>query len=178
MRGFSLSLFIFMHFLLLLSQLHLILAHSSPSVQPLCRDDESSALLQFKDSYLINKSSSGYPFNDESACQTFASWKLELGEKSDCCSWGGVECDEDTGHVIGLDLCFSCLFGSINSNNSLFRLVYLQRLNLAHNPILELKKPSLESLVRNLSCLKELDLSWVGWTLALMFLIFWQICLL
>jgi Leucine-rich repeat (LRR) protein len=206
-----------MRFLFLLSQLHLILAHS-PSMQPLCHDDESSALLQFKDSFLIDKSLSVYPFDDESACQKFASWKLELGEKSDCCSWDGVECDEDTGHVIGLDLSSSCLYGSINSSSSLFRLVYLQRLSLAYNhfnyshipsqvgalsrlthlnlsfshfsgqipleisqlshlsslklssfdksqdsayPVLELKKPSLESLVRNLSRLKELDLSWV-----------------
>jgi hypothetical protein len=49
-RGFlSLSLFIFMRLLFLLSQLHLILPLSSPFVQPpLCHHDESSALLQFK----------------------------------------------------------------------------------------------------------------------------------
>ncbi|XP_059449522.1 receptor-like protein 33 [Corylus avellana] len=76
----------------------IIRTHSSPFIQhhPLCHDDDSSALLQFKESFLINKSSSGYPLDDESACQKFASWKLELREKSDCCSWDGVECDEDT----------------------------------------------------------------------------------
>jgi hypothetical protein len=55
-RGFlSLSLFIFMRLLFLLSQLHLILPLSSPFVQPpLCHHDESSALLQFKESFIIN----------------------------------------------------------------------------------------------------------------------------
>ncbi|XP_059449462.1 receptor-like protein 7 [Corylus avellana] len=208
-----------MRFLFLLSQLHLILTHSSPSIQPLCHDDESSALLQFKDSFIIREQlfcQQGF------SCQNaVASWTVEGGKSSDCCTWDGVECDEDTGHVIGLDLSFSCLYGSINSNSSLFRLVYLQSLNLAYNhfnyspippqvgalsrlthlnlsfshfsgqipfeisqlshlsslklsspklssldlsqvyPVLELKKPSLESLVRNLSSLKELDLSWV-----------------
>uniref|UniRef100_A0A7N2L6N7 Leucine-rich repeat-containing N-terminal plant-type domain-containing protein n=1 Tax=Quercus lobata TaxID=97700 RepID=A0A7N2L6N7_QUELO len=40
------------------------------------------------------------------------SWKLE-GVNEDCCSWEGVECNEDTGHMIGLDLSSSCLYGSI-----------------------------------------------------------------
>ncbi|KAB1226300.1 Receptor-like protein 12 [Morella rubra] len=52
---------------------------------------------------------------------------------SDCCSWDGVECDHYTGHVISLDLSTSCLYGSINSNSSLFRLLQLQGLNLALN---------------------------------------------
>ena len=41
------------------------------------------------------------------------------GEGRDCCSWDGVECDIDTGHVIGLNLGGSCLYGTINSSNSL-----------------------------------------------------------
>jgi Leucine-rich repeat (LRR) protein len=202
--GLSLSLFLF-----LLSQLHLIFTHSSPSAQPLCHHDDSSALLQFKESFIINKFAYGYP----STCQKVASWTVE-GDKSDCCSWDGVECDVDIGHVthvIGLDLSSSCLYGSINSTSSLFRLVHLQRLNLANNhfnyshipsqvrdlsrlthlnlsssvfsgqiPLeisqlshlssldlsqnydLELKKPSLRSLVRNLTCLQKLDLSLVN----------------
>ena len=56
------------------------------------------------------------------------------GENStDYWSWDGVDCDGDTGHVIGLDLNNSCLYGSINSNSTLFHLVHLQKLNLADN---------------------------------------------
>nr|XP_024923579.1 putative receptor like protein 25 [Ziziphus jujuba var. spinosa] len=45
-----------------------------------------------------------------------------------------MECDEETGNVIGLDLSSSsCLYGSINSTSTLFHLVHLQRLNLADN---------------------------------------------
>ncbi|XP_059449426.1 receptor-like protein 20 [Corylus avellana] len=113
----SLALFIFI-FMALFS-----LTHSSP---PMCHGDDSSALLQFKQSFFT-------PVYDFDKCQfKLASWTLELN-KSDCCSWDGVECDDNTGRVIGLDLSSSCLFGSINSSSSLFRLVHLQRLNLAYN---------------------------------------------
>jgi hypothetical protein len=114
--------------LFLLPLFHAIATDCFASRQPLCHDDESSALLQFKESFIMNKNAcidpSGYP--------KIASWKLE-GMDRDCCSWDGVECDDDTGHVIGLDVSSSCLYGSMVSNSSLFRLVQLQRLNLAHN---------------------------------------------
>ncbi|XP_044467782.1 receptor-like protein Cf-9 homolog [Mangifera indica] len=57
------------------------------------------------------------------------SWK----EDNDCCSWDGVTCDSVTGHVIGLDLSCSWLYGNIPSNTSLFLLSQLKRLNLAFN---------------------------------------------
>jgi Leucine-rich repeat (LRR) protein len=146
--GLSVSLFLF-----LLSQLHLLFILSSPSMQvPLCHHDDSSALLQFKESFIINKFASFYflPTCD----QKVASWTVE-GDKSDCCSWDGVECDEDTGHVIGLNLSNSCLFGSINSNSSLFRLVHLQSLNLSNN---DFNGSHIPSQVRDLSRLIDLDL--------------------
>ena len=87
-------------------------------------DDESFALLQFKESFIINQSAS----SETSAYLKGSSWKLE---SDDCCSWDSVGCDKDTGHVISLDLSNSYLYGSINSNSSLFRLVNLQRLNLS-----------------------------------------------
>uniref|UniRef100_A0A2N9HG28 Leucine-rich repeat-containing N-terminal plant-type domain-containing protein n=1 Tax=Fagus sylvatica TaxID=28930 RepID=A0A2N9HG28_FAGSY len=121
-------------------------------MQPLCNDDESSALLQFKESFIINKSASS---DDPFAYPKLKSWTLE-GESSDCCSWDGVSCDEDTGHVIGLDLSSSCLYGSINSNSSLFRLVHLQSLNLAHN---HFNYSQIPSQVGNLSRLTYLNLS-------------------
>ncbi|EOY04297.1 Receptor like protein 43, putative [Theobroma cacao] len=67
----------------------------------------------------------------------------------------GVECYNNTGHVIGLDLGSSYLYGSINSSSSLFRLVHLQRLSLAENFFHYYKIPS---AIRNLSKLTSLDL--------------------
>uniref|UniRef100_A0A6N2MMZ6 Uncharacterized protein n=1 Tax=Salix viminalis TaxID=40686 RepID=A0A6N2MMZ6_SALVM len=137
--------------LLLLLFIHLRACHSSPSMHPLCHDEESHALLQFKQSLAINESAS----DDPSAYPKVASWKVD-GESRDCCSWDGVECDRDSGHVIGLDLSSSFLYGSIDSNSSLFHLVHLRRLNLADN---NFKNSEIPSEIRNLSRLFDLDLS-------------------
>nr|XP_034889309.1 receptor-like protein 6 [Populus alba] len=112
--------------LLMFSPFQIMLAYSSG--HPACHGEERSALLQFKESFIIRRSASKFPF----AYPKVASWKLD-GNGSDCCLWDGVECDEDTGHVIELDLNASCLYGSIDPNSSLFRLVQLQKLNLANN---------------------------------------------
>ncbi|XP_052177647.1 receptor-like protein 9DC3 [Diospyros lotus] len=98
-------------------------------VEPLCHSEESSALLQFKQAFFFNKSVSSDPL----AYWKLRSWKFQGGGASDCCSWDGVECDQSTGHVVGLDLSSSFLFGSIKSSSSLFSLVHLRRLNLADN---------------------------------------------
>jgi Leucine-rich repeat (LRR) protein len=63
----------------------------------------------------------------------------------------------ETGHVIDLDLGGSCLYGSINSNSSVFRLLQLQRLNLAHNNFNDSQIPL---AVGNLLRLTYLDLSY------------------
>jgi len=115
-----------MRLLALLPLFYLIFAGSFSFVQPLCHDDESFALLQFKESFIINQSASHAP----SAYPKVSLWRLENG---DCCTWDGVRCNENTGYVISLDLSSSCLYGSIDSNASLFRLLHLQRLNLADN---------------------------------------------
>ncbi|KAM1069190.1 hypothetical protein ACFX2A_001062 [Malus domestica] len=102
-----------------------VVAKSSSTLQkqyPSCPDEERSALLRFKDSFIIDKSASRFA----DAYPKVSSWKPAEGENSTCCSWEGVNCDEKTGHVIGLDLGSSCLHGSINTNSSLFRLVHLQ----------------------------------------------------
>ena len=64
------------------------------------------------------------------------SWKAESGDQpnADCCAWDGVECDEVTGHVIGLNLSCSCLFNPSDLNTcSIFQLHHLRNLNLAFN---------------------------------------------
>ncbi|KAF8040999.1 hypothetical protein BT93_B3040 [Corymbia citriodora subsp. variegata] len=149
------------------------------SRKPKCREDERSALLEFKSTFF-----------DKSLCESYEhpmaanleSWRVVEGEGGDCCTWDGVECDDETGRVIGLNLENSCLRGPIGSNASLFRLVHLRRLNLAYNDFksslnltnlsflnlsqnnfdLELKSPSLENLLRSLTKLEGLDLSEVS----------------
>ncbi|KAJ6886614.1 receptor-like protein 12 isoform X2 [Populus alba x Populus x berolinensis] len=56
-------------------------------------------------------------------------WK----EGTDCCSWDGVTCNMQTGHVIGLDLGCCMLYGALHSNSTLFSLHHLQKLDLSRN---------------------------------------------
>ncbi|OWM75451.1 hypothetical protein CDL15_Pgr021615 [Punica granatum] len=91
-----------------------------------------SALLQFKSSFIVTAEASRGPL----AYPKTESWVLgnvNNGTSSNCCLWDGVQCEEITGCVIALDLSSSFLYGSINSTSSLFRLVHLQRINLANN---------------------------------------------
>ncbi|KAL6124519.1 hypothetical protein ACLB2K_077031 [Fragaria x ananassa] len=112
-----------------------------------CGDEERSALLQFKESFVIDTSASGYA----GAYPKVSSWK-----QNSCCSWDGVKCEENTGHVIGLDLSSSCLYGYINSKSTLFRLVHLQSLNLADN---NFNYSQIPTTIRNLPKLRYLNLS-------------------
>ncbi|RVW37516.1 hypothetical protein CK203_073963 [Vitis vinifera] len=58
---------------------------SSSMQQPLCHDSESSALLQFKQSFLTDEHAS----YDPSAYSKVSMWKSH-GEGSNCCSWDGL----------------------------------------------------------------------------------------
>ncbi|KAJ4835442.1 hypothetical protein Tsubulata_031660, partial [Turnera subulata] len=113
-----------------LTKLTHFLFYSSPTtfafsptilIPPYCHVHEKSALLQFKDSFIIRRSWACDP--------KFEGWN----HASDCCLWDGIECDPETGHVITLDLSGSCLSGSINSSSSLFQLLHLRSLDLAFN---------------------------------------------
>ncbi|OMO85484.1 hypothetical protein CCACVL1_10156 [Corchorus capsularis] len=119
------------------------------SVEASCHPDDHSALLQFKQSFIINSSASS---NREAYPKT-ETW--ESGR--DCCSWDGVECDNGTRHrhVISLDLASSFLYGSLNSNTTLFRLVHLQSLDLSDNTFPNSEIPS---EIKNLSKLTSLVL--------------------
>ncbi|XP_059596908.1 receptor like protein 27 [Vitis vinifera] len=159
--GSALYVFMFVRFLLFLSSFYLMVTNSSSSMhRPLCHDSEGSALLQFKQSFLIDEHASGNP----SAYPKVAMWKSHgEGERegSDCCSWDGVECDRETGHVIGLHLASSCLYGSINSSSTLFSLVHLQRLDLSDN---DFNYSEIPFGVGQLSRLRSLDLSFSGFS--------------
>uniref|UniRef100_A0A2N9G3F1 Leucine-rich repeat-containing N-terminal plant-type domain-containing protein n=1 Tax=Fagus sylvatica TaxID=28930 RepID=A0A2N9G3F1_FAGSY len=82
-------------------------------------------------------------------------------EDKECCSWDGVECDKTTGHVIGLDLGCSWLFGPIHSNSSLFFLRHLRRLNLAGN---DFNHSLLPSEFGKFKSLTHLNLSYSGFS--------------
>ncbi|KAF3434371.1 hypothetical protein FNV43_RR25474 [Rhamnella rubrinervis] len=124
-------------------------ASHAHAVQPFCHDDESSALLQFKESFVIVHTASRY----EGAYPKVLQWNSET---RNCCSWDGVECDEQTGNVIGLDLTSSCLFGSINSNSTLFSLRHIRMLSLADN---NFNHSQIPSAIMQLSGLTHLNLS-------------------
>ncbi|KAI8570860.1 hypothetical protein RHMOL_Rhmol01G0070400 [Rhododendron molle] len=124
-------------FLLYFLQYQVAASSSSPlssfasSAHPLCHHDQRSALLEFKHMFTINSSAS-------SACEPrgIPSYPKTLSwdeNATDCCDWDGVTCDGLTGHVIGLDLSCSQLYGTIQPNSSLFQLSHLQRLNLSRN---------------------------------------------
>ncbi|KAF8011997.1 hypothetical protein BT93_I0195 [Corymbia citriodora subsp. variegata] len=114
------------------------------SRKPKCHEDERLALLEFKRAFFNESScdSDNYPM-----AANLESWRAVEGEGGDCCPWDGVKCDDETGCVIGLDLKNSCLRGPIGSNASLFRLVHLQRLNLAYN---NFKSSQIPSAIGNL----------------------------
>ncbi|KAF7849434.1 hypothetical protein BT93_L0803 [Corymbia citriodora subsp. variegata] len=109
---------------LLLSWVFLLSLFRTGFAEALCHEDESSALMEFK--RRINTTDVGQCINPK-----VHSWSLD--GSGDCCSWGGVECDEVTGRVITLDLSSSCLSGTMSPNTTLFRLVHLESLNLAFN---------------------------------------------
>ncbi|KAL7168234.1 hypothetical protein ACSBR2_038632 [Camellia fascicularis] len=80
--------------------------------------------------FTINSSSDASLWCGDLASPKILSWNESC---TDCCSWEGVTCDGLTGHVIGLDLSCSQLYGSIHPNSSLFQLSHLHHLNLAFN---------------------------------------------
>ncbi|OMO52089.1 hypothetical protein COLO4_37423 [Corchorus olitorius] len=113
---------------------------TSTRARKTCSHSEAAALLHFSQSFVINSSASttcdvnygivSYPKTE--------SWK----ESTDCCSWDGVECDGETGHVIGLDLSCSWLYGTIPSNSTIFLLQHLKTLDLSFNDFRQSRIPA------------------------------------
>ncbi|XP_027356300.1 receptor-like protein 53 [Abrus precatorius] len=118
------------------------------SSQFICHPDQSSALLQFKNSLVTNTIYAC----DESL--KIATWK----NGTDCCSWLGVTCNTLSGHVIGLNLSCEGLQGIIHSNSTLFHLSHLQTLNLSFNVLSQFQFPS--QFGGMFMSLKHLDLSY------------------
>ncbi|XP_057797344.1 receptor-like protein 7 [Salvia miltiorrhiza] len=84
-----------------------------------CLHDQKTLLLQFK--------------NDLTFDSSLSTKLVRWNESDECCKWPGVECDA-AGYVVSLQLDNeSIISGGIKDSSSLFRLVHLQKLNLAHN---------------------------------------------
>jgi len=108
-----------MRWFLLFFLFHISYSHS------LCNPYDSFLLQEFSNSFTIDKPT----FYDDRYYPKTTTWKNE----TDCCSWLGVTCHPISGHVIGLDLSCSGLYGQIHPNNTLFHLSHLRSLNLAFN---------------------------------------------
>ncbi|KAG5569497.1 hypothetical protein H5410_059263 [Solanum commersonii] len=137
----------FLCFVLLISE-----CFSSSFEHHLCSPTEASALLQFKQ----NMSGEYFSFLcDGASFPKTESWN----ESRDCCTWYGVTCDLLNGHVIGLDLSCSQLFGTFHPNSSLFQLHHLHTLNLAYN---NFNYSSIPHNIGQLTNLRHLNLSESG----------------
>ncbi|KAL2967055.1 hypothetical protein AAZX31_16G153100 [Glycine max] len=110
---------------------HLLILYFSPS-HSLCHPHDTSALLHFKNSFIIYED----PYYDD-ACDTagYSSKTRTWENGTDCCSWAGVTCHPISGHVTDLDLSCSGLVGNIHPNSTLFHLSHLHSLNLAFNDL-------------------------------------------
>ncbi|XP_057796990.1 receptor-like protein 7 [Salvia miltiorrhiza] len=109
-----------------------------------CLHHQKTLLLQLKDELNFNSS---------------LSTKLVQWNQSDeCCKWDGVACDA-AGYVVSLKLDNESISGEIADSSSLFRLVHLQKLNLAYNYLINGPIPK---GIDNLTYLTHLNLSYVG----------------
>ncbi|KAI3847930.1 hypothetical protein MKW92_002134 [Papaver armeniacum] len=87
-------------------------------VQGQCLKDQRTLLVQLNQSLISSSPSTKR-----------SSWS----SSADCCSsWDGVTCDR-SGRVISLDLSNESIEDGVNSSSSLFKLHYLEKLNLAFN---------------------------------------------
>nr|KAJ0221318.1 hypothetical protein LSAT_V11C200095700 [Lactuca sativa] len=80
----------------------------------------------------------------------------------DCCNWDGITCNHFTGDVIGIDLSYGMLQGTIHPNTTLFDLPHLQRLNLAYNNFNASQLP--REIGRFSNSLTHLNISSCGFT--------------
>ncbi|XP_024022064.1 receptor-like protein Cf-9 [Morus notabilis] len=128
---------------------------------PQCHPHESSALLQFKNSFSTVIDSSYFY-----VCDNFYGFANPNSTTSwvtgrSCCTWSGVTCDEETGHVIRLDLGCSGLEGIIDSDSALFSLTHLQTLILFNNYFVGSEiSPKFGAFVS----MTHLDLSYTGFS--------------
>ncbi|KAL7613844.1 hypothetical protein Lser_V15G09156 [Lactuca serriola] len=124
--------FSFPHFSSLLVVVALFPLCTLSSNDVLCKDDERQALLEFKHGLI-----------DEA--DRLASW---VGEKTDCCTWTGIVCDNSTGHVQKIHLSNNHCYTDEYSTAKEYEECFNQRL-----------RGNLSSSLLHLKQLKHLDLS-------------------
>ncbi|XP_022145138.1 receptor like protein 30-like [Momordica charantia] len=110
----------------------LFLCNSLVNSHHLCDPKESLALLEFKKAFSLSQFAhfGCSEFERQTSYPKTATWK----ESTDCCSWLGVECDDEgEGHVVRLDVSCSRLNGTLHPNSTIFTLSHLQSLNLSFN---------------------------------------------
>nr|XP_023875823.1 receptor-like protein EIX2 [Quercus suber] len=105
-----------------------------------CIERERQALLEFKEKLIDNTN-------------MLSSWGSEDAKKN-CCSWEGVQCNNQTGHVLELHLDFYGLRGKISP--SLIELHHLTDLGLSGN---DFNISQIPKFIGSLSNLKHLDLN-------------------
>ncbi|KAJ0966685.1 hypothetical protein J5N97_023602 [Dioscorea zingiberensis] len=116
-----------------------------------CIDSERLALVNFKAGL-------------EDPHQLLSSWTDE-----DCCTWRGVHCDNETGHVVSLDLQYHHLYDGLSNsgrlsgviNSSLLALKHLNHLDLSSN---NFKGREIPNFIGSLASLSFLNLSNAGFT--------------
>uniref|UniRef100_A0A2N9HLV5 Leucine-rich repeat-containing N-terminal plant-type domain-containing protein n=1 Tax=Fagus sylvatica TaxID=28930 RepID=A0A2N9HLV5_FAGSY len=147
--------------LLFLASCFFFISHSqttsNTSSQHHCLPDQSHTLLQLRQEFVQKRLNSDYCDYYNGSYPKMKSWKAD----SDCCSWDGVTCDPENGHVVGLNLTNSWLNGRLNSNSSLFSLRHLHKLNLALNNFTSSTIPSQFGHL-NMTYLRELHLDVVN----------------
>ncbi|XP_050254684.1 receptor-like protein EIX1 isoform X4 [Quercus robur] len=105
-----------------------------------CPEDERQALLEFKKGI-------------SDPLGWLSSWGSEE-EKKNCCNWQGIQCSNQTGHVIQLQLGISNLTGMISP--SILELPYLTYLDLSFN---DFNHSHIPDFIGSLSNLEHLNLS-------------------
>ncbi|XP_057797580.1 receptor-like protein 6 [Salvia miltiorrhiza] len=109
-----------------------------------CLHHQKILLLQLKDELSFNSS--------------LSTKLVRWNERDECCKWHGVECDV-AGYVVSLQLDNESISGGIADSSSLFRLVHLQKLNLAYN---DFNNTPIPKGIHNLTYLTHLNLSDAG----------------
>ncbi|XP_078161159.1 uncharacterized protein LOC144556646 [Carex rostrata] len=107
--------------------------------QAQCLSDQRDALIQFK-----------HGFNNKTQLHSWNS-------STDCCTWDGIECNDQTGMVTAINLAYMSISGELNP--ALFNLSSLQYLDLSWNNYnITLPQTGFERLGN----LTDLDLSYSG----------------
>ncbi|XP_057789416.1 receptor-like protein 7 [Salvia miltiorrhiza] len=107
-----------------------------------CLHHQKTLLLQLKDELNFNSS--------------LSTKLVRWNESDECCKWLGVECDA-AGYVVSLQLDNESISGGIADSSSLFKLMDLQKLNLASN---DFNNTPIPKGIHNLTYLTHLNLSY------------------